>query len=152
MAPLGATPKTTLPSSSSWRASTLASPPSWSAACLGATNHTRSQAMITIVKQVSHMRGCLTLGRVSQPVQAGRQARAALAGWMSVTGEVGGSMAKWRHVTRKAAYCCPSFLFFSRAHTRKSQWVVTVTKYHRFVLLCSAHLAYVCTYTLQCYI
>ena len=101
--------------------------------------------MITIVKQVSHMRGCLTLGRVSQPVQAGR---AALAGWMAVTGEVGGSMAKWRHVTRKAAYCCPSFLFFSRAHTRKSQWVVTVTKYRSAIAAAAAHYIHTLLHTM----
>ena len=35
------------------------------------------------------------------------------------TSERGGSIAKWRHVTRKAAYCCPSFLFFQEP-TRES--------------------------------
>ena len=67
------------------------------------------------------------LGRVSQPVQAGKSCP----GWMAETGEVGGSMAKWRHVTRKAAYCCPSFLFFFKSPHAK----VTVGGYGDKVLL-----------------
>ena len=126
MAPLGATPKTTLPSSSSWRASTLASKlvsivpgchkshsePSYDYDCQTSFSHERLFDSAELASQSSP-------GRQELPWLNGRNRRGR------------GSMAKWRHVTRKAAYCCPSFLFFKSPHAK-----VTVGGYGDKVPLC----------------
>ena len=138
MSLFGATPKTTLPSSSSSRASTLASKlVSIVPGCH--KSHSRSQAMITIVKQVSHMR------------EADYSALAKL------TGEPRGKHGKMATCHEKSRLLLSFFPFFQEPHTRKSQWVVTVTKYrfyssalpalssvYMYILVLLLHIACLC--------
>ena len=72
-------------------------------------SHSRSQAMIMIVKQVSHMREAAALAML--------------------TGEPRGKHGKMATCHEKSRLLLSFFPFFQEPHTRKSQWVVTVTKY-----------------------
>ena len=128
MAPLGATPKTTLPSSSSWRASTLASKlVSIVPGCH--KSHSEPSYDYDCQTSFSHERLFDSAGRVSQPGSQSRQARAALAEWQKHRRGSRGKHGKMATCHEKSRLLLSFFPFFSRAHTRKSQWVVTVTKY-----------------------
>ena len=62
----------------------------------------------------------------SQPVQAGKQGLP----WLNGRNRRGrGKHGKMATCHEKSRLLLSFFPFFSRAHTRKSQWVVTVTKY-----------------------
>lgn len=116
MAPLGATPKTTLPSSSSWRASTLASKlVSIVPGCH--KSHSEPSYDYDCQTSFSHERLFDSVELASQSWLNGRNRRGR------------GKHGKMATCHEKSRLLLSFFPFFSRAHTRKSQWVVTVTKY-----------------------
>ena len=144
MAPLGATPKTTLPSSSSWRASTLASKlVSIVPGCH--KSHSEPSYDYDCQTSFSHERLFDSSAELAS-YGPGRQARLP---WLNGRNRRGrGKHGKMATCHEKSRLLLSFFPFFSRAHTRKSQWVVTVTKYRSAIAAAAAHYIHTLLHTM----